>query len=73
MEWGRGGGWGHCQLLCLSVCADFPLDRVPVVLSPLLYRGQSDITEDRLVSTNISQPSSTVRIGGRGAVRGGGQ
>lgn len=48
--------------LAVSVCADFPLDRVPVVLSPLLYRGQSDITEDRLVSTNISQLSSVVRV-----------
>ena len=52
--------------VCLSVCADFPLDRVPVVLSPLLYRGQSDITEDRLVAANISQSSSTVRAGGVG-------
>ena len=52
--------------MCVCLCADFPLDRVPVVLSPLLYRGQSDITEDRLVATNISQPSSVVRMGGLG-------
>ena len=26
---------------------DFPRDRVPVVLAPLLYREQQDITEDR--------------------------
>ena len=26
---------------------DFPRERVPVVLAPLLYREQQDITEDR--------------------------
>ncbi len=26
---------------------DFPRERVPVVLAPLLYRDQLDITEDR--------------------------
>ena len=26
---------------------DFPRERVPVVLAPLLYREQLDITEDR--------------------------
>ena len=29
---------------------DFPRERVPVVLAPLLYREQQDITEDRCVT-----------------------
>ena len=29
---------------------DFPRERVPVVLAPLLYREQQDITEDRCAS-----------------------
>ena len=32
-----------------STFADFPRDRVPVVLAPLLYREEEDITEDRYV------------------------
>ena len=28
---------------------DFPRERVPVVLAPLLYKEAQDITEDRLV------------------------
>ena len=28
---------------------DFPRERVPVVLAPLLYKEQQDITEDRCV------------------------
>lgn len=61
-------GWRTLSaVVCVCLLsADFPLDRVPVVLSPLLYQGQSDITEDRLVATNISQPSFVVRMGGLG-------
>lgn len=36
--------------LCLI---DFPRERVPVVLSPLIYREQEDITEDRSVCTAV--------------------
>ena len=32
---------------------DFPRERVPVVLAPLLYREQQDITEDRYASRNV--------------------
>lgn len=34
---------------------DFPRERVPVVLAPLLYREQQDITEDRCVNQIILQ------------------
>lgn len=30
-----------------DLLSDFPRERVPVVLSPLIYREQEDITEDR--------------------------
>ena len=32
---------------------DFPRERVPVVLAPLLYRGQQDITEERCAPLTI--------------------
>ena len=32
---------------------DFPRERVPVVLAPLIYREQQDITEDRCVCTCV--------------------
>ena len=31
----------------IFIILDFPRERVPVVLAPLLYREQQDITEDR--------------------------
>ena len=36
-----------CFVLSLSV--DFPRERVPVVLAPLLYQERQDIPEDRWV------------------------
>ncbi|XP_064398380.1 CCR4-NOT transcription complex subunit 1-like [Halichondria panicea] len=41
---------------------DFPRERVPVVLAPLLYRDQLDITEDRLVPVSVSLPSSVFSV-----------
>jgi CCR4-NOT transcription complex subunit 1 len=41
---------------------DFPRERVPVVLSPLIYREQEDITEDRLVPVSVSLASSVFSI-----------
>ena len=32
---------------------DFPRERVPVVLAPLLYREQQDITEDRYMYGSV--------------------
>ena len=40
------------------VLVDFPRERVPVVLAPLLYQQETDITEDRLVSSVVTQASS---------------
>jgi len=35
------------QTFIETLRCDFPRERVPVVLAPLLYREQQDITEDR--------------------------
>ena len=35
---------------------DFPRERVPVVLAPLLYREQQDITEDRWAGQYTAVP-----------------
>lgn len=37
------------QTFIETLRCDFPRERVPVVLAPLLYREQQDITEDRQV------------------------
>jgi CCR4-NOT transcription complex subunit 1 len=42
-----------------AIRQDFPRERVPVVLAPLLYQQETDITEDRLVSSVVTQASST--------------
>lgn len=42
--------WPHCVHLHVHthcVYADFPRERVPLVLAPLLYQDYQDITEDR--------------------------
>jgi len=41
---------------------DFPRGRVPVVLAPLIYREQEDITEDRLIPVSVSLPSSVLYL-----------
>ena len=47
------GSNNMCLLLC-SAHVDFPRERVPVVLAPLLYEEQQDITEDRLIYFTMS-------------------
>ncbi len=38
------------QTFIETLRCDFPRERVPVVLAPLLYKEQQDITEDRWVA-----------------------
>lgn len=45
-----------------SLRRDFPRERVPVVLMPLIYREQLDITEDRLVPVSVVLPQSVSSI-----------
>ena len=40
----------------LFLSLDFPRERVPVVLAPLLYQNQLDITEERQVMVPQSAP-----------------
>ena len=37
----------HVMFILILFLLDFPRERVPVVLMPLIYREQLDITEDR--------------------------
>jgi len=45
-----------------SLRKDFPSERTPVVLSPLLYDDCYDITTDQLNPTNLSLPRSVVSV-----------
>lgn len=36
-------------MLCVCCCADFPQERCPVVLAPLLYPEKRDIPMDRIL------------------------
>ena len=51
-----------CESMCFTL--DFPRERVPVVLAPLLYHNQLDITEERQVMVPQTSPEvrSTLRI-----------
>jgi len=40
----------------LFLTSDFPRERVPVVLAPLLYQNQLDITEERQVMVPQTAP-----------------
>ena len=40
----------------LFLSLDFPRERVPVVLAPLLYQNQLDITEERQVMVPQTAP-----------------
>lgn len=42
-----GVSFESIQTFIETLRRDFPRERVPVVLAPLLYREQQDITEDR--------------------------
>ena len=42
------------QTFIETLRSDFPLERVPVVLAPLLYKEKKDITEDRQVTERSS-------------------
>ncbi len=44
-----GVAFDSIQTFIETLRRDFPRERVPVVLAPLLYREQQDITEDRCV------------------------
>ncbi len=48
-----GVGKGNIDTFVETLRRDFPRERVPVVLAPLLYREELDITEDRYVGIII--------------------
>jgi CCR4-NOT transcription complex subunit 1 len=50
------------ELFIQALRRDFPQDRVPVILAPLLYREHLDITEDRLIPVTATLPSSVSSI-----------